>query len=489
MRNFLSAALACCGLAAAIAGATSPAHAIVVLDQSNDQHFGNLQYNGGSSSLTWQQGITAGRSGQLDAVDLYFWESGRIEFQLSGQSPWQAHPDYKRTISVDVGWNRVNVSDANLFVQSGQQFSVGLQGLGDTFEPTFGGTHIADNYVGGAIYLNGSEFRPDLHYDMGFRTYVDSPTANARNFGLFIGVRDQGLNPESAIFRGDMAAEGLAASFSNLPNSTGFSLVGDRIDGDGIATQSIIDAIASVRAQMSPNDTFVLYITGHGSSTEDSPLPSPVPDLDAGAGDEFVVLDSQTSNWLTDDQLTQIVFSLSDVNTVAFIDACHGGGFWGSLDPFELTDQGDLDRLSNIAMIASSTERGLAYYLNDGISIMAKALLYAWELDATGNYRGDLDRNGVMTTDELYKIIEQHPALIGQGKDSEFAYEMAYGDQVAFSSIDWRPATFQSDDFSGGIGVAGVPEPETYAMLILGFMVIGGAIRRRQAKERTLVAG
>lgn len=176
MRFKRKSAVAVAGLILSLLGVTSPSLATIVLDQANDQGFGNLRYNGGSPNLTWQQGITAGQSGKLNSVDLYFWGAGNIELQLSSGAPWNQSPQYSRQISVSAGWNTVDVSQASLNLSVGQQFSLGLHGLGlaSDFDPAFSGTVLTDSYLGGSLYLNGSQFVPQDRYDMGFRTYVET---------------------------------------------------------------------------------------------------------------------------------------------------------------------------------------------------------------------------------------------------------------------------------------------------------------------------
>jgi hypothetical protein len=48
---------------------------------------------------------------------------------------------------------------------------------------------------------------------------------------------------------------------------------------------------------------------------------------------------------------------------------------------------------------------------------------------------------------------------------------------------------FSSGSYSGNISIAPIPEPETYAMLLAGLLVVGFAVRWRQAPDQSALVG
>ncbi len=151
---------------------SSSASAIPVLDQVNELQQ-NANYNGTAPSLTWQQGVTSGASGLLSSIDLNFSGAGTIDFFINLGAPWQTDAnDYQdMSLSVLSGWNNIDISSANIFLSSGDMFSIGLTGL-NIGAPNPWGTAITDKYTGGAAFINGS-LHADGSYDFNFRTYVD----------------------------------------------------------------------------------------------------------------------------------------------------------------------------------------------------------------------------------------------------------------------------------------------------------------------------
>lgn len=149
-------------------------HATPILDQAFDT-IGDTSFNGGDSSLTWQQGVTAGQSGTLARVEIFFNDnnlSQGIDFFVNLGSPWQNDTnDFSTTLSLVAGWNSVDVLGAGISLLAGDEFVFGLRGLGTDFNPSFKG-NSTDSYSGGATFLDGTEFLRG-EYDINFRTYVD----------------------------------------------------------------------------------------------------------------------------------------------------------------------------------------------------------------------------------------------------------------------------------------------------------------------------
>lgn len=150
-----------------------------VIDQANDV-VGGVSFNGGNTTLTWQQGVTAGLTGRLTAIAFNFSASdqlgaGTTVFVNLG-SGWQSDAnDFSLKVnSLTVGWNVFDVSAAGIMLTAGDEFMIGLTGMNaDSFDPSFTGT-TGDQYGDGTVYLNGTDYGAAFGYDINFRTYVDA---------------------------------------------------------------------------------------------------------------------------------------------------------------------------------------------------------------------------------------------------------------------------------------------------------------------------
>lgn len=193
MKFRLKNVAAATGLMLSLVGAISPAFATIILDQGNAAL--SPQSFGLSSELTWQQGVTAGQTGKLSNVDVFFLEAGSVEFSIYGSAPWNTSTAaFRSVVNVTSGWNSINVDSANFYVDIGKQFSIGLHGVGppDTVGPSFGGSGVFGGnnngaYAGGELWWQfqdqfgrgtnpqplGAPIDPPI-YDMGFRTYVET---------------------------------------------------------------------------------------------------------------------------------------------------------------------------------------------------------------------------------------------------------------------------------------------------------------------------
>jgi len=147
--------------------------ALPVLDQlspldSNDTKF----YKG--NGLTWEQSVTAGMGGLLSQIDIFFFTSESVDFELFAGPPWQVDsPEFNSKFNpTGNAWNSIEVSSANFFVNVGDTFTLMLKGF-DPNTPLFGGSAMPGLYPGGELWYNGYPLLAGGIYDMGFRTYVD----------------------------------------------------------------------------------------------------------------------------------------------------------------------------------------------------------------------------------------------------------------------------------------------------------------------------
>ncbi|WP_157281327.1 MULTISPECIES: hypothetical protein [unclassified Roseateles] len=157
--------------------ASTGAHAAPVVDQANDV-IGTVSFNGGAPTLTWQQGVVAGQTGQLTAIEVYFNAANLgagIQFFVNQGAGWQSDAnDFDAVLNgLVAGWNLIDVSSAGISLSAGDQLVFGFKGQSPgNFSPSFTGTS-GDVYSQGQLFLNGAVYAvPD--YDVNFRTYVEA---------------------------------------------------------------------------------------------------------------------------------------------------------------------------------------------------------------------------------------------------------------------------------------------------------------------------
>jgi len=259
--------------------------------------------------------------------------------------------------------------------------------------------------------------------------------------------------------RGDLAAIRLANDFNSLPNSSARAATADLLATDGFSAVRLEEEIRSAARAVLPGDSLTLYFTGHGSS-----------DLGFGGfGDEYVNLGFK----MTDDWLSKILNDFPDINKAVIIDACSAGGFWGPpADALEdLFGSGyDLDNVSKTAMLASSSELGLAYYGDDGIPLVATALSFGLQLGMDGYMGADTNRNGLITFEEIVSYVTNFAYLVEY--DGEVVYQLDTGNGVIFSPEFLSISSKQTADFSGVQIYAPIPEPKSIVLFALGLLLI-----------------
>lgn len=159
------------------------AHAIPMLDQSNTVSAGDIfSLVSGSTTVSYQQGITAGLSGQLTQIDFFAGtetaagNSALVTINLG--APLQTDtPDFSSMFAASgPGWNSVDLTAASIFLTAGDVFTLGIEGIGGGIPTLQGSVNAA--YDGGEMFADvGSQiFALGPYIDLTFQTYVD-PTA------------------------------------------------------------------------------------------------------------------------------------------------------------------------------------------------------------------------------------------------------------------------------------------------------------------------
>lgn len=306
------------------------------------------------------------------------------------------------------------------------------------------------------------------------------PPPSPRTFGLFIGVRDQ-AGPFTA--KDDVGATEVANAFTRLTGMTSITLTGDLTAGSAIQGFQIQDKLTELRSLMHANDDLVIYIASHGGSyTTDGGIPPRLSVNDSGVGNEYVLPGSDpygSSPGLTDKQLAEWLRPFNDVNKLAFIDACHSGGFWASGDASESATT-DLDGLSKIALITSASEAGHSY--GDpitGTTFFEESLLRALKINPfTGHAFADLNDDGGLSNQEIFAYLNTASWI---GYPGTTMFDKRFGDVVAFDPNHFNYGIRASSDAVETVVTAAVAEPPTSSLLLLALGAVGIAGRRGKA--------
>ena len=299
-----------------------------------------------------------------------------------------------------------------------------------------------------------------------------------RVFGVFVGINGNGVagGTDAANFQDKLA--------KNLPGFTeGIVLTADRADG-GVSNAQIQQAIVTLKAKMQPGDTFVFFDSSHGFARTTGPSNT---ETTLTTGDE--VLDTSVFG-LSDDQLASFLDGMDDMQKWVFLDSCFSGGFWGNGNA---NDGGDLDKVGNIGMFASSREDQVSYTVSafNEEGLFTQSLLDGFTLTKAGFLNADTNQDRELTyaemqqwiSDEWWLNVLQTPTTV---------IEKAQGDVVAFDRSLMTPNARASADFTGSLfGAAtpplgAVPVDEPAGVLLTGMAALAAllASRRRRAASR-----
>ncbi len=138
--------------------------------------------------------MKAGLAGQLGEISLYTRTRGNFLFFVSLGTAWNTNtPVYEMVISsgAEEEWFSINVSAANIFLNTNDIFVIGIHGIDRDF--SFAGSSQDDpnTYLPGELFLNAGIGGVGL-LDIAFRTFIDpeaaSPTGvpEPPTFALFV---------------------------------------------------------------------------------------------------------------------------------------------------------------------------------------------------------------------------------------------------------------------------------------------------------------
>lgn len=169
-------------------GLAANAHATLIPDQVFETP--SSPFFQVSDGTTVQQGVTAGQSGLLSRVDLFYAGNAspppqgppaEVLFFVNPGTPWQDDPfSFEQTLIFNAGQSAdrimIDVSSAGLVLQPGDQFIIGLMNVSPSsgVVPVFTGSLAGDEYDGGTLWFETIGMGPtELPVsDLNFATYV-----------------------------------------------------------------------------------------------------------------------------------------------------------------------------------------------------------------------------------------------------------------------------------------------------------------------------
>jgi hypothetical protein len=202
-------------------------------------------------------------------------------------------------------------------------------------------------------------------------------------YGIFAGISDYPGSENDLAYTADDAVRVRNAMIQGVgmqPNN-GVLLT------DGQATRgNLRSAVQTLSARMGPNDTFILFYSGHGSRVPRSDFQSTDPD----ALDETLELHDGA---ITDDEMADLLATVPAGRTILLFDACFSGGF--SKDVISVP--GRMGMFSSEEDVTSAV----------AAKFRAGGYLALFVADGIGEHLADGDGDGQLTALELSQYVHE----------------------------------------------------------------------------------
>ncbi len=206
----------------------------------------------------------------------------------------------------------------------------------------------------------------------------------------------------------------------------GYSIVNSELHAVG-KSEMIADFNAA-KAQAGKDDLFLFFFSGHGGQDPLGQFSEPPPGDDA---DEFIVLsDGATDDLLYDNELGDLIASISALKKIVIIDACHSGGMIGNSLEVDATPPnytGTVDSSLSEAISLWANFSGEAYDIDPSDALVISASgekefsygadapfehgIFTYFLLETPQY-GDNNGDGYVTVTEAYYYTRSNLILL-----------------------------------------------------------------------------
>ncbi len=357
-------------------------------------------------------------------------------------------------------------------LRSQQGFSSRMVNLGVGNDPI--------GYNPGLIHFNNPDEFAEVRFDNIRLTKGAIEPSEPSIYGLFIGSED-----ETEGVRFDLDAWKMNFAFERVfgDRFQGEVLTTDMTEG-GVTADTIEAKLTALKAEMHAGDRLIFYASSHGTGKDwATTSPEYSNESPPSVADEALLQASDFEQYLWDDDLTRYLLGMNDIEKWVILDACGSGGFWGDGNPM---DEGDLEKLGNIALFAAAPEGKNAIswgYPGEKQGLFTMALDDALTFDSDSLLAADIGGDGDVDFDELRTWVEndwwlqivQNPVV----HSNMMFWEKEYGDPIPFSPDMWSPVVFASEDFTGRFGHTVIPAPSAIFLASLGVSLVGWMRRRK----------
>ena len=320
-----------------------------------------------------------------------------------------------------------------------------------------------------------------------------------KTYGLFIGV-DYDQSPE---MNTQEDAELLFEKFSRIVEFENADSAILKLGNNPSNKESIGDLTETLADQINPNDRFVFYFGGHGTTAGQSDGgEAPVDDvkkgdpIDGNMSDEFLQVSGasialrEDRDFISDDEF-RLLFAddrWSSIDKTFILDACYTGGFIGDPTSPEWADekQGDLNKLNDFRLFAAAPENELTKSVNQFLQPLVGdhgyySLGVMRYLDGIEEAGDDLSWSGLndFLNNDWVKFLlpyDNSSSLVREWLPDEI--------ETTFNiEEDWHPFYYSNTSFGDvidNIQNPVVPEPSSFILFCLGVLGLGRARAKRR---------
>ena len=211
---------------------------------------------------------------------------------------------------------------------------------------------------------------------------VSTSTESGRIYGVFMGISDYPGEADDLMYTAEDALR-VRDAMASAGMSAGDAIV---LTDDDATAGNLQNAMRTLNGRMGPNDTFILFYSGHGSRIPRSDFQTTDPD----AMDETIEL---YDGPITDDQMNAMFAELNSGTSIIVLDACFSGGFAKDV----ISAPGRMGLFSSEEDVTSSV----------AVKFRAGGYLAVFMAEAVGEGRADGDGDGGVSALELSQYLHE----------------------------------------------------------------------------------